>query len=434
MPKKSSSNRFNLNHGLAFAYRVGDLVENTVGKTIENSRLEAPLLEGEPQTGPWYRVPIKDGIAGDGSDYYIYIRRGKSSHLCVFFSGGGVAWNEYTAARPVTAGKLTAGMPNYYWNNLRPFTQLMNIHIGITDTLNPLNPFCDWSFVIVTYATGDFHVGDSVFPYTAEDGSIQTVHFHGHGNFEAAMARAKQLFPDPDKLLIAGDSAGAFAVPALTGEILEKSYPDCSDVTLLSDSGQLLYPHWKRTARDIWKSGRNIWKVIHTPNITMDWYHSLHVRYGNRLRYLYASSTHDYLLSAYYNDVTRKQYRTDEDVQEVFFEQLKCMMADFRAMEPHCGMFLNDWKNLAVYPGLRGGTVHTAVRQLSFFLKAKGGESMAQWLSDAVEGNVYSVGLELLEAPSCTETAYNKDGTQAPVAAEMSTEAAVPVDEVYHEQ
>lgn len=183
MPKKSSSNRFNLNHGLAFAYRVGDLVENTVGKTIEKSRLEAPLLEGEPQTGPWYRVPIEEGIAGDGSDYYIYIRRGKSSHLCIFFSGGGVAWNEYTAARPVTAGKLTAGMPNYYWNNLRPFTQLMNIHIGITDTLNPLNPFCDWSFVIVTYATGDFHVGDSVF----------SVYGGGRQHPDSSFPRARQL-------------------------------------------------------------------------------------------------------------------------------------------------------------------------------------------------------------------------------------------------
>ena len=61
------------------------------------------------------------------------LKRAQSDNLCVFLSGGGVAWNEYTAARPVTGGKVAAGLPNYYWNNLRPFTQIMNINIGIMD-------------------------------------------------------------------------------------------------------------------------------------------------------------------------------------------------------------------------------------------------------------------------------------------------------------
>lgn len=392
MSEKNGSNKFNLKNGLAFAYRVGDFFENSVSTAIANTSLEAPVLENEPQSGLWYRLPIPDGMSGDGSDYHIYLRKGCSEHLCVFFSGGGVAWNEYTAARPVTGGKLTAGMPNYYWNNLRPFTQIMNIHIGITDTANPLNPFRDWNFVIITYATGDFHIGSNDFPYTAEDGSEQVVHFNGHRNFTAAMAEARRYFPDPDKLLIAGDSAGAFAVPALAGEIMEGSYPQCKDVTLFSDSGQLPYPHWKHTARDIWKADEHIWKAIRTPNITLDWYRSLHARYGSSIRYLYASSTHDYLLSAYYNDITYKKYRTDADVQEAFYVQMLDMVQDLKTMEPGMGVFINDWKNLAVmYPGLRGGTVHTAVRQLNFYMKAGQGITMAQWLSDAVDGNIYDV-------------------------------------------
>ena len=39
--------------------------------------------------------------------------------------------------------------------------------------------------------------------------------------------RGKLYFPRAEKLLIAGDSAGAFAVPALTREILDDFYPDC---------------------------------------------------------------------------------------------------------------------------------------------------------------------------------------------------------------
>lgn len=232
MQEKSVSNRFNLNHGMAFAYRLGDFVEKTVGNAITASHLEAPVPEGDISDGAWYRLPVSEGLSGDGSEYYVYVRQGTSRHLCIFFSGGGMAWNEYTAARPVSGGKLTAGMPNYYWNNLRPFTQIMNIRVGLTDLVNPLNPFKDWSFLIVTYATGDLHVGENDFPYTAEDGSQQIVHFHGRRNFRAAMEHAVVYFPDPDKLLIAGDSAGAFAVPALTDEILSRYYPKCTDATL----------------------------------------------------------------------------------------------------------------------------------------------------------------------------------------------------------
>jgi hypothetical protein len=395
--EKNVTNKFNLKNGLAFAYRAGNFLENSIGRTIADSSLAAPVLDGDPLPRTWYRINIPSGISGDGSGYYIYLKKGISDHLCIFFSGGGVAWNEYTAARPVTGGKVAAGMPNYYWNNLRPFTQIMNIHIGITDTNNPMNPFNDWNFIIVTYATGDFHVGNNEFPYTAEDGSQQIVHFSGFKNFMAAMSVSASYFPDPDRLLIAGDSAGAFAVPALAGDIIGKIYPSCNDITLFSDSGQLNYHHWRHTARDIWKADDALWRSIRTTNLTMDWYRDLYRRYGSRLRYLYASSTHDYLLSAYFNDITFKKYDTDDDVQAVFYHQLQDMVHSFKEMSPDSGIFINDWKNIAVIkPGLRGGTVHTAVRQLNFYTPSRSGVSMARWLSDAVSGVVYDVGAELL--------------------------------------
>jgi hypothetical protein len=54
------------------------------------------------------------------------------------------------------------------------------------------------------------------------------------------MKVAKKLFPSPEEILIAGNSAGAFAIPALSGEIVDDYYPDAKDITLFSDSGQLL--------------------------------------------------------------------------------------------------------------------------------------------------------------------------------------------------
>ena len=384
----------NLKAGIVFASRAGDFVENRIGKAIENSGRKAEDLPKDPKPMTWYRVPLERGLSGDGSEYYIYVKLGDPDKLCVFFSGGGVAWNEYTAARPVTGGKVAAGQPNYYWNNLRPFTQIMNINVGITDIVSEKNPFRDWSFVVITYATGDFHVGNNDYPYKAEDGSDEVLHFHGYVNFLQSMAVAKDLFPSPKQILIAGNSAGAFAVPALAGEIADNYYDKVRNITLFSDSGQLLYKNWRKTAKNIWQCKETIWKPIRSDNITLDWYKDLYEKHGERFRYLYSSSVRDYLLSAYYNDIINKRYVSDSLVQEEYFRQLKEMVAELKKLTQHFGIFLNEWKIPLI---TMGGTVHTSVREPHFTLFSQNGITMAKWLKDATDGKVYDVGLDLLK-------------------------------------
>lgn len=386
-------NRNNIKRGIVFASKAGDFVENSIGKRLEATGRMAEDLPDDPETMTWYRVPLKKGLSGDGSEYYIYVKLADPKKLCIFFSGGGVAWNEYTAARPVTGGKVASGQPNYYWNNLRPFTQIMNINVGITDINSDKNPFRDWSFVVVTYATGDFHVGNNDYPYKGEDGSDQVLHFHGYVNFLQSMKVAKELFSNPSTLLIAGNSAGAFAVPALASEIVDDYYPKARNITVFSDSGQLLYKQWRKTAKSIWMARESVWKCIHSDNITLDWYRELYAKQGDRLRYLYSSSVRDYLLSAYYNDIINNKYDTDADVQEDYFRQLKEMVGELKGLTPYFGIFLNEWKIPII---TKGGTVHTSVREPHFTLFTQNGISMAEWLGDAVEGKVYDVGLNLI--------------------------------------
>ncbi len=398
MPEKRVQNKDNLQRGLAFAYRVGDYFENRLGSMIEKTPIGAPVLEGEMDAFTWYRIPIKDGISGDGSEYYIYAKKGRSKNLIIFFSGGGVAWNEYTAARPTTYGRVTAGMPNYYYNNLRPFTQIMNIHIGITEVTNPRNLFRDWNVVVITYATGDFHVGNNDFEFINADGNKDVLHFHGYKNFRNAMEAARKLFDNPESLLIAGDSAGAFAVPALAGEVYEDFYSGCQNVILLSDSGQLLYDDWYRTAKEIWKCKDDIADAIKGDNITVCWYKKLYEKYGDRFNYLYATSTHDYLLSAYYNDIANKIYASDSDVQEEFFLQMKKMLSELRNINPKFSFYINNFKNkMVMKSGMHGGTTHTNVRSVNFHLGNIDGISMERWLYDACNRNLYDAGMSLLD-------------------------------------
>ena len=165
----------------ALQERVGDRAEQAIGNLIEKMPLEVPELQvipgqglsqgqEEPETHQWYRVPVAGGKTADGSEYHIYIRKGTTDHLCVFLSGGGIAWNSYTADRPVTGGRVLAWQPNYYWNNLRPFTQVFNIGVGITDNSARRNPFRDWNFIVITYATGDMHPGRNNLRFSNEAG------------------------------------------------------------------------------------------------------------------------------------------------------------------------------------------------------------------------------------------------------------------------
>ncbi|MBO5998360.1 MAG: pectin acetylesterase [Lachnospiraceae bacterium] len=363
-------------------------------KKTEGPTIIPPLAEPGQRlkSRVWYRVNIPDGISGDGSEYHIYVKRAPSKDLCIFLSGGGIAWNEYTAARPVTTPKMLIRLPNYYWSNLRPVTQIMNINIGITQTGSVRNPFNDWNFIVIPYSTGDLHLGNNDFVYHTDNGEENILHFHGYSNFRSAMDAGASFFPEAKRILIAGNSAGAFAVPALAGDIADLYYPDCSDITLFSDSGQLLYKKWKKTLRDVWKTDKRFWSAVHSENITLDFYRALFKKYGNRFRCLYSSSTRDYLLSTYYNDVTNKIYKTDRDVQDAFFAGLQKMIKELKELSEDFGIYIDPWK----FPFTQGGTVHTAVRELYFAFKTVDGITMARWLADAVSGDVYDVGMKLL--------------------------------------
>ena len=380
------------------AYYVGELVERTIDSRLPGSPLEAPLLEeGEelpPQT--WYRKLLPEGLCGDGSPYHIYLRKGNSDHLCIFLSGGGIAWNPYTAARPVTGGRTAAWMPNYYWENLRPFTQIMNINNGITAALEPINPFHDWNFLIITYSTGDMHVGDGEITYLPEsEEQEQVLHFHGHRNFLAAMEACRNYYPDPDKLLIAGDSAGAFAVPAVAEQIADDFYPQVRDITLFSDSAQLYYGKWRHVLKKVWHAEERRWRDVNGSCLALEWYRALYQRNRGRFRCLYAGSPRDYLLTAFYSDMHYKEYRTDAALQKLYCRQMRHMVRGLKDLDPELGIFIYDFRHPAL---AGGGTIHTAVRQPAFFLKTSAGISMAEWLSQAVEGDVKDAGLDLLRS------------------------------------
>ena len=73
---------------------------------------------------------------------------------------------------------------------------------------------------------------------------------------------------------------------------------------------------------------------------------------------------------------------------------MKRMIADLRRLSPEFSFFIHDWhRPLSMY---KGGTIHTAVRQPEFTLRTQDDVTMAYWLSECVEGNMFDVGMQLL--------------------------------------
>ena len=380
-----------LEHTEQLAEHTGDFLERSIGNRIAD-KYEAPCLEGSPKLDMWYRIPIEEGISGDGSEYHIYMKKRRTKKLCIFLSGGGVAWSKEMAAAPVTGGRVVAGQPNYYWSNLRPFTQIMNINIGITEN-RQRNPFHSWNFGVITYATGDFHLGNNCLTYEDENGKENLLHFAGYENFRHSMDKIKELFPNPEHLLIAGDSAGAFATPILAEEILTSYYPDCKDVSIFSDSAMIKRNNWEHTLKNVWNAPEFICKAQHSDNITVDFYENLMKKMGDRCKYFYASSIEDYLLSSFQNEIDCGVFETNAQAQQTYFENLKEMHHKLQALPQPMSFFYYDWRSPIL---TKGGTVHTAIRQPFYYQKSQGVATMAKWLWEGVNGHSFDVGINLL--------------------------------------
>ncbi len=89
--------------------RTGDWLEDLFDAKISPLISDAPAYDGTLTRGGWVKLYLEKGLSGDGSPYHIYLRRGSPRKLCIFFSGGGIAWDSYSASRPFSGGRLLAG-------------------------------------------------------------------------------------------------------------------------------------------------------------------------------------------------------------------------------------------------------------------------------------------------------------------------------------
>ena len=80
---------------------------------------------------------------------------------------------------------------------------------GLFDHDNAANPFANYAYVYMPYCTGDLHIGTQARTYTGPSGA-ETIHHQGGLNVEAYLKRIVATFPNVERVVVSGISAGGF--------------------------------------------------------------------------------------------------------------------------------------------------------------------------------------------------------------------------------
>jgi hypothetical protein len=354
-------------------------------------RKRLPELPSDPERGTWYRYTPNGAVSANGEPAFADIQLGTENKVLVFFCGGGVSMSEYTAARP--ASMYMRGKEGFYLIRLDLFADF-SVAKGILDG-HKENPFRDWTKVVMTYATGDFHVGTKDYPYTALDGSSRVARHHGYLNYRAVMEEVQKWVPKPENLMISGCSGGAWGAALLADDVIGH-FPDCPQVTCCIDSALGLKSDWPRIAEDVWGAPAEIIARLHSEDMVRDSLAALYQSHGDKVSYLYTSSIRDSGLARLQNYLDGKGLVFTREAGEKVQRDTADMAAGLMRDIPGVGLYFFDTPD----PGPKGMglTKHCIIGDKGFRRTSVDGKSARDWIWDAVNGDVRSYGLNLLTA------------------------------------
>lgn len=367
------------------SFIINTIINSTIGKDL-------PKIDNNPEVGKWYSIDIDNAVSSDGSKWQGYFKKGSQNKVVLYFYGGGFSVNDYTAARSMD---VEGGFYNPRINqgsNIMTYA-IKNWGIGNNSEENILK---DWTFIGVPYCNGDFHSGSNQKEYIALDGSKKTIYYEGFNNYQKLISKVLNYIPNkPDELLITGSSAGGFGAAILADNAIEL-FNNPQNVTVLVDSSLLINDEWHDIMVNEWKTPKELSDVVYSDNITLDSLVALHNKREN-VKILFTCSVRDYNLAMaqkFFDEGSQNemQLKISKAEGDRFQMLLKKMVSDMQEQIEGCGIYI--WDEVTQKEGHI--TVHTAAGTKIFFDDKSRNPSLAKWLENAINGNVESFGLELL--------------------------------------
>lgn len=348
-------------------------------------------LGSEPVAdGVLYYVTPEGAVTSTGDQWVGAFKKGKENKLVVYFYGGGVSVDAFTAAHGLskTPGEM------FYFDDMSIWKQVAyNCYSSAFGSQSDENPFKDWSVMVLPYTTGDFHIGQGEFPYTGVDGQEHTLYHHGYTNFKLYMDKVMPYVGTPEAIVVSGSSAGGFGTSFLSEDITEL-FPETTNFVCCVDASQLYWDQFPEVCRNVWNAPEHIASRFVSDNPVYDCLVTLH-NDKPYVKILFVCSSRDHALVAYQNyfDNGVMSVGTKEN-GDIFQQKLGNFLQNLLAVDDNAGAFI--WNDI-VKDEATGLTEHTIETGPNFHTDRSGNGSVSRWIADAVEGNVRVIGLELLQ-------------------------------------
>ena len=347
-----------------------------------------------PETGVNYRITPEGLVGAFGAPVYGAARKGTENKVAVVFCGGGVAYDDYMAARPFS---LNDRVPEngYYSDEAGLMTDII-MNVGLLKKC-PENPLQDWTVIWIPYTTGDFHTGTADVRVTDIDGNERDVHFHGWINTKAIIERTKAVFGlQPDELLVTGFSAGGFATALLTDSLIDL-FPTIRKCWCMPDSALMVVPDNQKIARDYWKAPEKVWRGMTGEGFVLPSLLNLKKNRGDLVQLLYICSKRDAALCTFTDDIgNHRNHSATKENADRFEQMLYEFVEKLRAAVPDVSVFLFDNPDHGypvVNPEEAKVTEHTIIVTSGFYSTCAEGKTVSEWLADTLAGKPAVLGL-----------------------------------------
>jgi len=342
----------------------------------------------------WHTVAFNGNtMCSDGSAFSIYVRKGTSKNIMIHFSGGGACWDDTTCANPISLKTIFDGnsrnLKSFYFPTLfRFFPKALG---GIADNENPTNAFRDWTIVFIPYCTGDLHIGNVTSTYTFEGKKIE-IHHNGRNNSLMALNWVFSNFKEADKIMVSGESAGAYASAFWTPYVAD--HYSGKKIYQVSDGALLTSKRWKDILDNVWKSESEGFLGF---QIDKDIFEDALIHRTDSLKrnikILHSNTLYDDVLTKFSASLNHTPTESNKFIDD-WSADMRASMNRLSQSGIDYNYFLTDW----TYDTTTHGTQHTIVTN-GFYNDIKAdGVSYADWLKkNVIDDKPLSLGRKLIE-------------------------------------
>jgi len=333
------------------------------------ARPEAPEVVDTPpldlagvaeRTWTFFAIPGAQCRDGSPAGFSVSLSRA-SKKLVLYLNGGGACFNAFTCgANPSSVEDQRATAT------------------GIFARGRAENPVGEWTHVFVPYCTGDVFAGNNP---AGDVPGVGPQKFVGYANMKLFLAKLAATFPDVERVLLTGTSAGGFGAAANYGQAL-RAFPSIP-VNLLDDSGPPMgEPPLAQCLQDRWKE---LWRLDTTvladcgaacagPNALLastTFWSKASPRFAQGI----VSATADLTIRAFFG-FGASACRSYALVSASQYAAGLVAVRDANAASPSFGMYTY------------GGTQHTILQTDGFYATSLGPKTIAAWVRDIVERDV----------------------------------------------